>query len=101
MVPLGIERFSSFIDDAASWLYSIIMSTQPLLQRTATKRIALPVRVEPKVSFAVCTSGFAVRAPKRLLGATPNAAGVIGESARTGDLERWDMVRSLIADGGF
>jgi len=28
------------------------MSTQPLLQRTATKRIALPVRVEPKVSFA-------------------------------------------------
>lgn len=29
-----------------------IMSTQPLLQRTAQKRIALPVRVEPKVSFA-------------------------------------------------
>ncbi|KAI0797057.1 hypothetical protein C8Q75DRAFT_729857 [Abortiporus biennis] len=28
------------------------MSTQPLLQRTATKRIALPVKVEPKVSFA-------------------------------------------------
>ena len=28
------------------------MSTQPLLQRTATKRIALPVRVEPKVFFA-------------------------------------------------
>jgi uncharacterized membrane protein YidH (DUF202 family) len=28
------------------------MSTQPLLQRTASKRIALPVRVEPKVSFA-------------------------------------------------
>ncbi|KAF8497349.1 vacuolar transporter chaperone 1 [Gautieria morchelliformis] len=28
------------------------MSTQPLLQRTAQKRIALPVRVEPKVSFA-------------------------------------------------
>ncbi|KIL70186.1 hypothetical protein M378DRAFT_183753 [Amanita muscaria Koide BX008] len=28
------------------------MSTQPLLQRTATKRIALPIRVEPKVSFA-------------------------------------------------
>ena len=28
------------------------MSTQPLLQRTANKRIALPVRVEPKVSFA-------------------------------------------------
>jgi uncharacterized membrane protein YidH (DUF202 family) len=28
------------------------MSTQPLLQRTADKRIALPVRVEPKVSFA-------------------------------------------------
>lgn len=28
------------------------MSTQPLLQRTAAKRIALPVRVEPKVSFA-------------------------------------------------
>ena len=26
------------------------MSTQPLLQRTAQKRIALPVRVEPKVS---------------------------------------------------
>jgi hypothetical protein len=25
------------------------MSTQPLLQRTAQKRIALPVRVEPKV----------------------------------------------------
>jgi uncharacterized membrane protein YidH (DUF202 family) len=28
------------------------MSTQPLLQRTAAKRIALPVRIEPKVSFA-------------------------------------------------
>jgi uncharacterized membrane protein YidH (DUF202 family) len=28
------------------------MSTQPLLQRTADKRIALPVRVEPKVAFA-------------------------------------------------
>lgn len=28
------------------------MSTQPLLQRTASKRIALPVKVEPKVSFA-------------------------------------------------
>lgn len=28
------------------------MSTQPLLQRTAAKRIALPVKVEPKVSFA-------------------------------------------------
>jgi uncharacterized membrane protein YidH (DUF202 family) len=28
------------------------MSTQPLLQRTAKKRIALPVRVEPKVFFA-------------------------------------------------
>lgn len=28
------------------------MSTQPLLQRTATKRIALPVKVEPKVFFA-------------------------------------------------
>jgi len=28
------------------------MSTQPLLQRTAGKRIALPVRVEPKVAFA-------------------------------------------------
>lgn len=28
------------------------MSTQPLLQRTASKRIALPVRVEPKISFA-------------------------------------------------
>ncbi len=29
------------------------MSTQPLLQRTAQKRIALPVRVEPKVSVPV------------------------------------------------
>ena len=28
------------------------MSNQPLLQRTANKRIALPVRVEPKVAFA-------------------------------------------------
>ena len=28
------------------------MSTQPLLQRTANKRIALPVRVEPKIAFA-------------------------------------------------
>ena len=28
------------------------MSTQPLLQRTAAKRMALPVKVEPKVSFA-------------------------------------------------
>jgi len=28
------------------------MSSQPLLQRPATKRIALPVRVEPKVFFA-------------------------------------------------
>jgi len=32
--------------------FSLFMSTQPLLQRTAAKRIALPVRVEPKVSFA-------------------------------------------------
>lgn len=30
----------------------LTMSTQPLLQRTAAKRIALPVKVEPKVSFA-------------------------------------------------
>ena len=30
----------------------VLMSTQPLLQRTANKRIALPVRVEPKVAFA-------------------------------------------------
>jgi len=36
-----------------SQTYGIItMSTQPLLQRTAAKRIALPVRVEPKISFA-------------------------------------------------
>lgn len=28
------------------------MSTQPLLQRTANKRIALPVKIEPKVFFA-------------------------------------------------
>ena len=28
------------------------MSTPPLLQRTAAKRIALPVKVEPKVAFA-------------------------------------------------
>ncbi|KZV78281.1 putative VTC1-protein controls Sec18p/NSF-dependent priming of snares and [Exidia glandulosa HHB12029] len=28
------------------------MSTQPLLQRTAQKRIALPLKVEPKVAFA-------------------------------------------------
>jgi len=28
------------------------MSTQPLLQRTASKRIALPLKVEPKVAFA-------------------------------------------------
>ncbi|TBU33021.1 vacuolar transporter chaperone 1 [Dichomitus squalens] len=28
------------------------MSTQPLLQRTAAKRIALPVKIEPKVAFA-------------------------------------------------
>jgi hypothetical protein len=31
------------------------MSTQPLLQRTAQKRIALPVRVEPKVSKDMAT----------------------------------------------
>ena len=31
------------------------MSTQPLLQRTAQKRIALPVRVEPKVSEETAT----------------------------------------------
>ena len=31
---------------------SSAMSTQPLLQRTAAKRIALPVKVEPKVAFA-------------------------------------------------
>ncbi|GAA97537.1 hypothetical protein E5Q_04215 [Mixia osmundae IAM 14324] len=30
----------------------VSMSTQPLLQRTQNKRIALPVRVEPKVFFA-------------------------------------------------
>ncbi|PKI85743.1 hypothetical protein MVES_000258 [Malassezia vespertilionis] len=32
--------------------FPLSMSTQPLLQRTAGKRIALPVRVEPKVFFA-------------------------------------------------
>lgn len=35
-----------------SLIRSFTMSTQPLLQRTASKRIALPVKVEPKVSFA-------------------------------------------------
>src|ERR1700761_5128221 len=35
-----------------TFLLPSFMSTQPLLQRTAAKRIALPVRVEPKVSFA-------------------------------------------------
>ena len=56
---LGAERFFAF-----SWPntrqrsafhslhYNSQMSTQPLLQRTANKRIALPVRVEPKVFFA-------------------------------------------------
>lgn len=34
------------------------MSTQPLLQRTAQKRIALPVKVEPKVFFANERSKF-------------------------------------------
>ncbi|CAG7848575.1 hypothetical protein SIIN_5884_T [Serendipita indica DSM 11827] len=29
------------------------MSTQPLLQRTAQKRIALPVRVEPKTILCI------------------------------------------------
>lgn len=33
------------------------MSTQPLLQRTSNKRIALPVRVEPKVSLDVYSKG--------------------------------------------
>jgi hypothetical protein len=38
------------------------MSTQPLLQRTANKRIALPVRVEPKVSFANERSNYPIDA---------------------------------------
>ena len=32
------------------------MSTQPLLQRTSNKKIALPVRVEPKVSVTFCST---------------------------------------------
>ena len=42
------------------------MSTQPLLQRSAGKRIALPVRVEPKVFFAnerTCTLRAANASP--------------------------------------
>ena len=42
----------SYNRDLLSLLFPFTMSTQPLLQRTASKRIALPVKVEPKVSFA-------------------------------------------------
>ena len=45
---------------------SSVMSTQPLLQRSAGKRIALPVRVEPKVFFAnerTCTLRAANASP--------------------------------------
>ncbi|WFD26243.1 GTPase regulator Nrf1 [Malassezia nana] len=45
--PSGEERCR-----AAAVVLLRPMSTQPLLQRTAGKRIALPVRVEPKVFFA-------------------------------------------------
>jgi hypothetical protein len=54
--PLRILAYEDFSFDPSSTedsSHSIsFMSTQPLLQRTASKRIALPVRVEPKVSFA-------------------------------------------------
>ena len=46
----------TFVDKQGTLLRNncspLAMSTQPLLQRTAQKRIALPVRIEPKVSFA-------------------------------------------------
>ena len=45
-------RHSSVTCNVINSLLLTTMSTQPLLQRTATKRIALPVRVEPKISFA-------------------------------------------------
>jgi uncharacterized membrane protein YidH (DUF202 family) len=64
MVLSLTERVPRFIQiDSECWAgkeksvitkyaFLLLMSTQPLLQRTASKRIALPVRVEPKVSFA-------------------------------------------------
>lgn len=52
-LPISDGGLSLYItEDDGQALTSTAMSTQPLLQRTATKRIALPVRVEPKVSFA-------------------------------------------------
>ena len=48
----NVGRKNSVLDNVERSLLPITMSTQPLLQRTASKRIALPVKVEPKVSFA-------------------------------------------------
>jgi len=56
--PSGAKNFPDRTNGSAHLRLSVslfrreTMSTQPLLQRTATKRIALPVRVEPKVFFA-------------------------------------------------
>ncbi|OXC66367.1 vacuolar transporter chaperone 1 [Cryptococcus neoformans] len=48
--PTASESYQSLEEHNQSAIQG--MSTQPLLQRTAKKRIALPVRVEPKVFFA-------------------------------------------------
>ena len=50
--PLGRTIGSAHLPRPSVSFHRRPMSTQPLLQRTATKRIALPVRVEPKVFFA-------------------------------------------------
>lgn len=48
-IPLSSNLIPFYFSQASRLL---VMSTQPLLQRTANKRIALPIRVEPKIAFA-------------------------------------------------
>ena len=62
------------------------MSTQPLLQRTAAKRIALPVRQEPKVrssfpSFSPCPSPASGRELISRLSRRSQHAGLLCERA--------------------
>ncbi|KAK4333498.1 Vacuolar transporter chaperone 1 [Rhodotorula toruloides] len=52
LAPQRIKRYLNGLGIQVDVLDSVRPSSQPLLQRSRDKRIALPVRVEPKVFFA-------------------------------------------------
>lgn len=76
------------------------MSTQPLLQRTATKRIALPVRVEPKVSFANERTFLSWLHFTVVLGGLAVGLLNFGDKVRLSFRYRWDGSAILIAEKG-